>query len=381
MRIVFTGGVTGGHFYPIIAVAEALRDVVREKHLIEPQLYYLAPTPFDEKALFENGIAYIHIPAGKMRRYTSLFNFTDPFITLFGTLSALISLFRLYPDVVLSKGGHGSLPTTIAARILGIPVIIHESDAKPGRANLLASNWATKIAISFESAATYFPKKKRDRIARTGVPIRKALMRTEPEGARQYLGLEANLPTVLILGGSQGAKKINEMVLTALPDLVSFANVIHQTGDANFKDVKEVADVVLEKNPNASRYHPFNYLDQMSLQRAAGAANIIVSRAGAGSIAEIGLWGKPSILIPIPESISHDQRINAYSYAATGAAVVLEEENLAPHILVSEIKRITGDSSLSSNMGASAAGFTDPDAAHILAEAVLSIALAHESES
>jgi UDP-N-acetylglucosamine--N-acetylmuramyl-(pentapeptide) pyrophosphoryl-undecaprenol N-acetylglucosamine transferase len=258
-------------------------------------------------------------------------------------------------------------------------VVIHESDAKPGRANLLASNWATKIAISFESAATYFPKKKQGVIARTGVPIRKALMRTEPEGARQYLNLEPNIPTILVLGGSQGATKINESILSALPELVAFANIIHQTGPANIKDVQGIASVALKDNPHESRYHPVNYLDEVSLQRAAGAADIIVSRAGSGSIAEIGLWKKPSILIPIPESISHDQRINAYSYARTGAAVVLEEENLVPHILVSEIKRITSDRGLAKSMGDSAKGFTDPDAARILASQLLAIGLSHAS--
>ncbi|MFM2331027.1 MAG: hypothetical protein RLZZ26_534 [Candidatus Parcubacteria bacterium] len=377
MKIVFTGGVTGGHFYPLIAVAEALRDLVREKQLIEPQLYYLAPTPFDEKALFENNITYVHIPAGKMRRYTSILNFTDPFKTLYGTLSALITLFRLYPDVVLSKGGHGSLPTTLAARILRIPVIIHESDAKPGRANLLTSNWATKIAISFESAATYFPKKVQGRIARTGAPIRKALIRAESHGAEEFLNLEPNIPTILVLGGSQGAVKVNEIILSALTDLVTFANIVHQTGAANLKDVQNVANLELKDNPHESRYHPMDYLDEVSLQRAAGAASVIISRAGAGSIAEIGLWKKPSILIPIPGSISHDQRINAYSYARTGAAVVLEEENLAPHILVSEVKRITSDPKLEKRMSVAAEGFTDPDAARILAEQMLAIALSH----
>jgi UDP-N-acetylglucosamine--N-acetylmuramyl-(pentapeptide) pyrophosphoryl-undecaprenol N-acetylglucosamine transferase len=379
MTIVFTGGGTGGHFYPIIAIAEALQDLVRERRLVEPNLYYLAPNIFDEKALFEIGITYIRTPAGKLRRYASIRNFTDIFITLFGTISALFTLFRLYPDVVMSKGGYGSVPTTLAARLLGIPVIIHESDAKPGRANLLAAKWAAKIAISFDGAAQYFPKKTLDKIARTGIPIRKALLRTETEGARQYLGLEPSIPTVLVLGGSQGAAKINDAVVSAISDIVSFANVIHQTGQANFKDVKEIAGVILANNPLAERYHPINYLDEVSLQRSAGVADVVVSRAGANSIAEIGLWKKPSIIVPIPESVSHDQRTNAYSYARTGAAIVIEEENLAPHILVSEIKRITSDPELARRMGECSAGFSDPDAARILANEILSISLAHES--
>ncbi|MFA5942171.1 MAG: UDP-N-acetylglucosamine--N-acetylmuramyl-(pentapeptide) pyrophosphoryl-undecaprenol N-acetylglucosamine transferase [Candidatus Paceibacterota bacterium] len=379
MTIVFTGGGTGGHFYPIIAIAEALADLVREERLIAPKLYYLAPSAFDEKALFDNSITYIRIPAGKLRRYWSLKNIVDCFITGVGTFHAIVTLFRLYPDVVVGKGGYGSVPTLLAARLLRIPVIIHESDAKPGRASLLAAPWAQKIAISFESAAEYFPKKVRGKIARTGIPIRKALMRVEMEGARQYLNLEANVPTVLILGGSQGSVRINESVLSSLPALVSFANVIHQTGQANLTEVASVAKVVLAGHAHADRYHPIQYLSEISMQRAAGVADVVVSRAGASSIAEIGLWKKPSIIIPIPEAISHDQRTNAYAYASTGAAVVIEEENLTPHILTAEIQRITSDPELTKKMSASAEGFTDPDAARILAREVLAIALSHES--
>lgn len=379
MTIAFTGGGTGGHFYPLVAIAEALSDMVREEHLLEPKLYYLAPQPFDEKALFDNGITFIRVPAGKLRRYRSIRNITDSFLTGIGFIRALGTLFRIYPDVVVSKGGYGSVPTVLAAHLLRIPIIIHESDADPGRANLLAAKWAMKIAISFESAADKFPARLHDKIARTGIPIRKALMRTEPEGARQYLGLEANIPTVLILGGSQGSVRINDTVLSALPDLASIANIIHQTGQENLKNVEAIAQVTLAKHPQANHYHAVGYLSEVSLQRAAGVANIIVSRAGAGSIAEIGIWKIPAILIPIPESISHDQRTNAYAYARTGAAVVIEEENLTPHLLTAEIKRILGNKELAKKMGESAAGFTDPDAARILAHEILAIALTHES--
>lgn len=380
MTIAFTGGGTGGHFYPIIAIAEAIHDLVRERRLIEPTLYYLGPVPYDQEALFENGIVYMHVPAGKWRRYRSFKNISDLFITLAGTLSALVTLFRLYPDVLVSKGGYASVPSVLAARLLRIPVIIHESDSRPGRANLFAAKFATKIAVSFESAAAFFPKKSQDKIARTGTPIRKALTRVEPEGAREYLGLEAGVPTIYITGGSQGSERINETVLTALPNLVAFANVIHQTGEANLKNVEAVANVVLTKDPHAGRYHPFAFLTALSLQRAAGIADVIVSRAGTGTIAEIAVWKKPAILIPIPEAISHDQRSNAYAYAHTGAAVVIEEENLTPHLLASEAQRIVTNPDVASKMSAAAAGFTDPDAARVVASSVLALALTHEYE-
>jgi UDP-N-acetylglucosamine--N-acetylmuramyl-(pentapeptide) pyrophosphoryl-undecaprenol N-acetylglucosamine transferase len=314
-----------------------------------------------------------------VRRYAYVRNISDAFLTFTGIIAAIITLFRIYPDVVVSKGGYGSVPTTLAARLLRIPVVIHESDAMPGRANLLAAKFAAKIAISFESAAVYFPKRAQSRIARTGIPIRKALTRVESEGARQYLGLEKDVPTVLIMGGSSGAQKLNETVLSSLPELVSLANIIHQTGRANIKNVQAISQVVLANNPHASRYHVVDYLSETSLQRVAGVADLIVSRAGANSLAEIGLWKKPAIIIPISESVSHDQRTNAYAYARTGAAIVIEDDNLTQHLFVSEIRRIIGDPELAKRMALGSVGFTDPDAARILAKEVLAIALSHES--
>lgn len=379
MTIVFTGGGSGGHFYPIIAIAEAVADVVRERRLIPPKLYYLAPEPYDEKALFDNGIAYIKISAGKVRRYFSIENFTGFIATALGTIGALMTLIRIYPDVVVGKGGFGSVPTILAARILNIPIVIHESDSKPGRASLFAAPFARKIAISYDSSLQYFPKSTQSKIARTGIPIRKALTRIETEGARQYLGLEEGVPTVLFLGGSQGSQKINETLLACLTDLLGFANVIHQTGTAHYTGVVGVAKVILAKSQYIKRYHPFSYLAELSLQRVAAVTDLVVARAGSTTIAEIALWKKPVILIPIPENVSHDQRGNAYAFAATGAGTVIEEENLTPHLLLSEIQRIVTNPALMLEMGSKSAGFSDPDAAKIIAEQILAIALEHEA--
>ncbi len=387
MKIVFVGAGSGGHFYPLIAVAEAVHAQVLEKHLLEPQLFYIAPEIFDEQALYANNITFIKSPAGKVRRYSSSKNFTGIFATLGGTFWNLITLFRLYPDVIFSKGGYASVPTVIAAHFLRIPIVIHESDAKPGRANILASRYAYRIAVAFESVSKYLPEKVRSKIAVTGIPIRGAIAssaQTSAEGiasAKQSLALDTSVPTVLILGGSLGSMRINEMILTGLPDLVPFINVIHQTGKDNFKVVQAESSVILEKNPHASRYHPFAYLGPEELREAAAVADLIVSRAGSTSITEISLWKKPSVLVPIPETISHDQRTNAYAYAHTGAAVVLEEENMTPHVLASEIRRITGDATLAYSMGEKGAGFANADAAKIIAEELLRIGLSHEPDA
>ncbi|HYE23119.1 MAG TPA: UDP-N-acetylglucosamine--N-acetylmuramyl-(pentapeptide) pyrophosphoryl-undecaprenol N-acetylglucosamine transferase [Candidatus Paceibacterota bacterium] len=378
MKIVFTGGGTGGHFYPIIAVAEAIRDISREQHLVAPQLFYVAPTPFDPSALLENEIIYIPSRAGKMRRYASVQNVVDLFTTFWGILGCVATLFKIYPDVVFSKGGYASVPTVLAARILGIPVIIHESDAKPGRANLLAAKFAKRIAIAFPNAENYFPAKTRAKIAVTGIPLRKRLADLDPAGGVASLSLDPSVPTVLILGGSTGSRAINETVLGALPEMVEYVNVIHQTGKDNFAEVERTAPVILEGTSHKERYHVFPYLSLETMRQAAGAAHLIVSRAGSTAIAEIALWRRPSILIPIPESISHDQRTNAYSYAQSGAAVVLEQENMTPHLLASEVRRITADRALSNQMSERGALFGNQDAARTVAEELLRITLSHE---
>jgi UDP-N-acetylglucosamine--N-acetylmuramyl-(pentapeptide) pyrophosphoryl-undecaprenol N-acetylglucosamine transferase len=380
MTIVFTAGGTGGHFYPLIAIAESIRDIAWERQLVAPRLFYLAPSPFDEEALLENQITFVRTRAGKWRRYTSWRNFTDLFVTLWGYITCLVTLFRIYPDVVVSKGGFASVPTVLAAATLGIPVIIHESDSKPGRANLLAARFATRIAITFDDSIKYFPAKERNKIARTGIPLRKEIAKLEPQGAREELGLDPSVPTVLIIGGSSGSERINEVVLSALPDLVSFANVVHQTGKNNIATVEGTSKVVLRESANAKRYHPFAYLSALSLRRAASAATLVISRAGATAIAEISLWKRPAILVPIPEDVSHDQRTNAYSYARTGAAIVIEQANLTPHVLVSETKRLLTDTTLAATMGQAGATFSDTDAARIIADTAIAICLSHEEE-
>ena len=156
MKIVFTGGGTGGHFYPIIAVAEEINNIVRERKLLAPQLYYLAPKKYDARALYENNINFRKSPAGKKRRYFSIWNFFDMFKTIFGVIKTTFQLFAIYPDVVFSKGGYASFPTLFAAKLLRIPVIIHESDAVPGKVSLWSGKFAIKIAVSYPEAGFIF---------------------------------------------------------------------------------------------------------------------------------------------------------------------------------------------------------------------------------
>ena len=135
MKIVFTGGGTGGHFYPIIAVAEKVNQIVDHENIVGAKLYYFSDDPYDKELLFQNGITFEKISAGKARIYFSLLNFTDFIKAFFGTINAVYKLFTIYPDVVFGKGGYSSAPTILAARMLRIPVVIHESDSAPRRVN------------------------------------------------------------------------------------------------------------------------------------------------------------------------------------------------------------------------------------------------------
>ena len=379
MRIVFTGGGTGGHFYPIIAVAEAIHDIQRERKLLEPELYFFGPTAFDERALYENGITFVQTAAGKMRRYFSILNFFDIFKTAWGIIETVFKLYSVYPNVVFSKGGYGSVPTLVAARILNIPVIVHDSDAIPGRATLMSAKSARRVAISFDEAFQYFPENIRPKVALTGNPIRRDILNPAREGSFEFLELEHNVPVVLILGGSLGAEAINNTVLEALPELVARYQVIHQTGEAHIKAVTETARIVLEKNERRYHYKPYGYLSPLAMKMAAGAAELVVARAGSGSIAEAAAWGKAAMLIPIPEEVSRDQRANAFAYARTGAAVVIEQTNLTPHLLVAEIDRLFTNPKARTDMADAAKKFAKKDAARVLANAVVDLGLEHES--
>ncbi|KND48957.1 MAG: UDP-N-acetylglucosamine--N-acetylmuramyl-(pentapeptide) pyrophosphoryl-undecaprenol N-acetylglucosam [Parcubacteria bacterium C7867-005] len=377
MRILFTGGGTGGHFYPIIAIADEIKNITKEKRLLEPELFYMSPTPYNAGLLFEKDIAYKKNSAGKLRRYFSILNFFDLFKTAWGILGSLYEVYKIYPDVIFGKGGYGSFPTLVAARILRIPVVIHESDTKPGKVNLWAGKFAEKIAISYPEAAEYFPKEK---VAHTGNPVRKDLTVPISEGAREYLKLEEGVPVILVLGGSQGAESINDILLEGLPELVKKYSIIHQTGKNNIAESKSTSEAVLINSEHKDRYKPFDYLNPLAMRMAAGVADVVVSRAGS-TIFEIAAWGTPSIIIPIPESVSHDQRSNAFAYARSGAGEVIEEQNLTASILASEIDRLVNNPVERERMKQAAKAFYKPTAAHEIAEEILKIALSHEIES
>ena len=374
MKIVFTGGGSGGHFYPIIAVAQKLNTLLEQAKIANVEFFYISTEPYNERLLFDNKLIFKPVIAGKRRLYFSFKNFTDIFKTLWGILKALFTLFVIYPDVVFSKGGFASFPTLVAARFFRIPVIVHESDSVPGRVNAWAGTFAEKVAISYPEAAKYFPS---ERTALTGNPIREEFMKPSGKNAWKELGLDPNIPVLFVLGGSTGAQKINDHMITLAPRLVEKYQVIHQTGEKNVAEVTLLINGVLGGNPHASRYHVYGYLDTPSMLMSAEASTIVVSRAGS-AIFEIAIWGIPAILIPITDSNGDHQRENAFAYARAGGAVVIEESNLAPNILMAEIEHLINDGSRRTAMKESALVFARRDSALKIAEQIVAVLLRHQ---
>ncbi len=375
MRIVLVGGGTGGHFYPLIAIAEALLSRAKVNQEVTPDLYYMGPEPYDEGSLFESGITFVYCPAGKVRRYVSVKNVGDMVRTAWGVLVAFWRLLFIYPDVIMSKGGYTSVPVVIAGWLLRIPIVVHESDAVPGRANKIGVRFAAYVAITYDDTIAHVPEGK---TAQTGIPIRRELLATPPQNAREVLGLKSDKPLLFITGGSTGAERINDLIVSALADLLPNFEIMHQTGAKNERVVMETARALVHDTALLDHYHVKGFLDAHLMHAAESEAVLIISRAGSTSIYEIALHGKPSILIPIPEEISHDQRSNAYAYARTGAGEVIEEKNLTPHLLVSEITRIMNNPEVRAKMEATALKFGARDAAERIAEALVSIGRSHE---
>lgn len=369
MKFVFTGA-GGGHFYPLIAVAEALRA---ESVLIAgeaPEFFFFSDQEYDTNALAAVNMTYIYIPAGKLRVYASFENILDMFKTAYGIVIAFFKLFSVYPDAIFAKGGYASFPTLFAARILGIPVIIHESDALAGRVTKWAGSFAEKVAVSQETALVDFDKTK---TALTGQPVRTHLL--PPKFYKRDTIETKKRKTLLILGGSQGSKKINDTILPIIPNLLNTFDIVHQTGKDHEISTKLIVEALIKDSPFKDRYYVSGFID-LSLYYPR--TDILISRAGSTTLFEAALWQIPSIVIPIPETISRDQTKNAYHFASLGTCTVIEESNLTPVILESALlSMIENEAKYSSMVEAGEKVSSSRDAALTIAKEMLKIATSH----
>lgn len=374
MRILFTGGGTGGHFFPILAVIRELKQIAEDERILNLKIFYMGPGDFGGDYLRQEGVIMVPIKSGKIRNYFSFQNFLDVFRIVIGIGQAIWNTYLIMPDVVFSKGGYGALPCVIAAVIFRLPLIIHESDAIPGRVNKFSARFAKRIGVAFVSAAIFFPKEK---TALVGIPVRKRILGGSLSEAKENFDIFSNLPIIGFSGASQGSEKINDVVLGVLKELTAEFEILHQTGAKNYTNVKGEAGVILEFT-NKDRYHPFGFMNETESRDFYLVSDLIVSRAGASSIFETAVWGKPSILIPLKIATQDHQRKNAYEYANTGAATIIEEVNLTPHILFAEINKILGNPELMKKMKEAAQKFSRIDSAELIAREILKMGL-HEN--
>ena len=320
-RIILTGGGTAGHVTPNIALLPRLKELQYDVH-------YIGSYNGIEKELIEQfGIPYHGISSGKLRRYFSVQNFTDPFRVLKGLGEAKKLIKLLKPDVIFSKGGFVSVPVVMAGKGRHVPVIIHESDMTPGLANKLALPSATKVCCNFPETLNHLPEGK---AVLTGSPIRQELLSGDRFKAKEFLGFTFDKPVIMVIGGSLGSVAVNEAVRGILPELLQNFQVVHLCG-------KGKLDPSLN---HLEGYAQYEYIKD-ELKDLFALTDLVISRAGANAICELLALHKPNLLIPLPASSSRgDQLLNARSFERQGYSVVLEEETLTPKLLLDSILQL-----------------------------------------
>ncbi len=301
----FTGGGTGGHVFPGLAVVEKIRETDSSI-----AIHWIGSSRGMEREIVEQfGIPFHSIPAGKLRRYFSLLNVVDVFRIIGGFFASLYLLRRLHVSILFSKGGFVSVPPVAAARVLGITVITHDSDLDPGLATRINAKFSRFVLVPYRASQERFSH--RERVIVTGNPVRSEIFSGDPEKGRRYFSIPPGKKIILVLGGSQGAQKINERIALLVPLLVPEVFVVHQTGKHN----------AVEQGREG--YVPVPFLTDM-LPHILAAADIVISRAGAGTLWESGVTGKASLLIPLGrESSRGDQIRNAEYFTDHGAAIML----------------------------------------------------------
>lgn len=374
-RILLLGGGSGGHVFPLIAVADALKEKAQQTGT-PLELMVLGEGKFMEKAAAEKGIVFKSVMAGKLRRYLSLLTILDIFKMPVGFFQALWHIFWFMPDVVFAKGGYASLPGALVAKIYFIPLFVHESDSVPGLANRVLGKLAKTVFVSFNSSQKYF---KAGKTVLTGNPVRKELMSGNRAVALQNFGLNPDKKTILVLGGSQGAQKINQIIMDSLVMLVnpptSGFQILHQCGESQLQLVKTELEKIIKEGQgeyaDAVRvnYKPYPFFNTNDMALAYAAADIIISRAGANNVFEISMLGKPVILIPLFHGSRGEQLFNAEELAKFGG-VYIEEQNLTPHIMINQIQSILEPDKYNS-VSEKLKTFATPDAAEKIASALL----------
>ena len=317
-RIVLTGGGTAGHVTPHLSLIPKLMTAGYEIHYIGTEVGI-------EHGMMSKvaGVTYHTVQSGKLRRYWSLYNFSDPFRVLWGSLQSIRLMAKLRPDICFSKGGFVSVPVVLGAWLCRVPTVCHESDFSPGLANRICAKFADRVATTFADCAEIIGPKG----VMTGTPLRSELFRGSRAAGLAMSGFNGKKPVLLTAGGSLGAQSINMCLREALSALLPHMDVLHLCGKGNIEPSLEGLEGYCQKE----------FLDR-EYPDAIAAADIVLSRAGSNTLCELAALQKPMLLIPYPLGASRgDQIQNAESYRKQGLAMVLPQEKMNPALLTAEL--------------------------------------------
>jgi UDP-N-acetylglucosamine--N-acetylmuramyl-(pentapeptide) pyrophosphoryl-undecaprenol N-acetylglucosamine transferase len=377
MRILVSGGGTGGHIYPALAVAREL-----QQHYGAEILYLGDADGLETRLVPEAGFTLVTVHAGRLHRYWSARTVRDLARVPVGFLEARRHLRAFGPHAVFTSGGYVAVPAGVAARRLGVPLLIHQQDVPPNLANRILRPMANRITVSFEDSLAFFPKQ---RTRLVGNPVREAVLAvagSDPRGQKRALGFSPAFPLLVVTGGSQGARHINEATIAALPNLLERFQVLHISGQYTYDETRAAAeDQTRELPPHVGeRYRLVAYLsDEMPI--ALAAADAVIARSGAATLAELAVLGKPSILIPLPPGFGGSpQESNAATFARHGAAHVLLDKHLTGATLLAAVSDLFAAPEARIQMAQAARAFARPHAARDLAIAIVGLAQAYIEE-
>ena len=384
IKILVTGGGTGGHVSPALAVIQTLQELASQEKAAgaawTPEFRYVGSRNGVEQGLVEAaGIPFAGVQSGKLRRASTLRglltlkNLADAFRVPVGIGQAIGEVRRFRPDVVLATGGYVSVPPVVAAWLLRCPVLIHEQTVQIGLANQIAARFASRIALTFEGAASELPPGLRRKTFVSGNPVRAAIFGGDAGQAVRRFGFDPAdaVPTVYVTGGALGASAINRAVEAALPDLLALCRVIHQCGKPDGDRLAGVQAALPESLKKRYAVVPFvgaEIADIFAL------ADLVVGRSGAGTVTEVAALGKPALFIPLVPTGGDEQTRNACRSVGAGAARLLPGRELDGPRLLSEVAALLSDPARLAAMGAAARTLATPNAARDIAEAVLALA-------
>ena len=345
-RILFAGGGTGGHVFPGIALAQ---------HAVGAAVHWLCTSrPFDAAQLSKEGISFEPLESPRWRGFTG---FLGPMARAILTSARRIREFK--PDVLIGVGGYGTVPPVIAARSLGLPFALLEQNVRPGKANRFLAPGADRIYVQWPQARSVFPGCG-DKIVVTGSPLRRQMRRMPREQALERFDLGSELPTLAVVGGSQGAEALNRGVVESLNGTASKLQIIHVTGKSQ---VDAVRGAYAAKGARAVVLDFVSDMDSLY-----SAADLVVSRAGAMAIAELAAFGTPSVLVPIARSSGDHQRENAKAAAKTGGAILVEERFGLPAGLAPILEKLANRDPMFADMRTRLGPLARPAAAEAILE-------------